>query len=58
MGESLRPRDLDTAFSKVSDYAHVGVCLGHSLQLWAVPNPLGVVAVLSAFNFPVAVYGW
>lgn len=23
-----------------------------------VPNPLGVVAVLSAFNFPVAVYGW
>ena len=22
------------------------------------PNPLGVVAVLSAFNFPVAVYGW
>jgi aldehyde dehydrogenase family 7 member A1 len=24
----------------------------------AVPNPLGVVGVLSAFNFPVAVYGW
>lgn len=24
----------------------------------AVPNPLGVVAVISAFNFPVAVYGW
>jgi aldehyde dehydrogenase family 7 protein A1 len=24
----------------------------------AVPNPLGVVAVLSAFNFPMAVYGW
>ena len=23
-----------------------------------VPNPLGVVGVLSAFNFPVAVYGW
>lgn len=23
-----------------------------------MPNPLGVVAVLSAFNFPVAVYGW
>jgi aldehyde dehydrogenase family 7 member A1 len=23
-----------------------------------VPNPLGVLAVLSAFNFPVAVYGW
>ena len=23
-----------------------------------VPNPLGLVAVLSAFNFPVAVYGW
>ncbi|KDR74907.1 hypothetical protein GALMADRAFT_123576 [Galerina marginata CBS 339.88] len=30
---------------------------GHSI-LEAVPNPLGVVAVLSAFNFPVAVYGW
>lgn len=25
---------------------------------WLVPNPLGIVAVLSAFNFPVAVYGW
>ena len=22
------------------------------------PNPLGTVAVLTAFNFPVAVYGW
>ncbi|KJA17793.1 hypothetical protein HYPSUDRAFT_45979 [Hypholoma sublateritium FD-334 SS-4] len=30
--------------------------LGHSIL--EVPNPLGVVAVLSAFNFPVAVYGW
>ncbi|KAF9557819.1 NAD-aldehyde dehydrogenase [Agrocybe pediades] len=29
---------------------------GHSI--YEVPNPLGVVAVLSAFNFPVAVYGW
>ncbi|EKM57079.1 uncharacterized protein PHACADRAFT_119267 [Phanerochaete carnosa HHB-10118-sp] len=29
---------------------------GHSIL--EVPNPLGVVAVLSAFNFPVAVYGW
>ena len=32
------------------------------IQLFAdnsvVPNPLGVLAVLSAFNFPVAVYGW
>ena len=27
-------------------------------QSVVVPNPLGVVAVLSAFNFPVAVYGW
>jgi len=32
-------------------------------QLWynmflLVPNPLGVLGVLSAFNFPVAVYGW
>lgn len=23
-----------------------------------VPNPIGVVGVLTAFNFPVAVYGW
>ncbi|KZV95976.1 NAD-aldehyde dehydrogenase [Exidia glandulosa HHB12029] len=29
---------------------------GHSIL--EIPNPLGVVAVLSAFNFPVAVYGW
>ncbi|KAF8336651.1 NAD-aldehyde dehydrogenase [Cantharellus anzutake] len=29
---------------------------GHSI--FEVPNPLGVVGVLSAFNFPVAVYGW
>ena len=26
--------------------------------LYLVPNPLGVLGVLSAFNFPVAVYGW
>ena len=30
-------------------------CLSFRVQ---VPNPLGVVGVLSAFNFPVAVYGW
>ncbi|KAG8716772.1 hypothetical protein FRC08_008827 [Ceratobasidium sp. 394] len=29
---------------------------GHSIL--EVPNPLGVVGVLSAFNFPIAVYGW
>ncbi|KZT43445.1 NAD-aldehyde dehydrogenase [Sistotremastrum suecicum HHB10207 ss-3] len=29
---------------------------GHSIL--EVPNPLGVVGVISAFNFPVAVYGW
>ena len=29
-----------------------------SLIMIPVPNPLGVVGVLSAFNFPVAVYGW
>ncbi|KAJ3504611.1 hypothetical protein NLJ89_g7847 [Agrocybe chaxingu] len=29
---------------------------GHTIL--EVPNPLGVVGVLSAFNFPVAVYGW
>ncbi|KAI0088909.1 NAD-aldehyde dehydrogenase [Irpex rosettiformis] len=29
---------------------------GHSIL--EVPSPLGVVGVLSAFNFPVAVYGW
>lgn len=28
------------------------------MTCYSVPNPLGVVAVLSAFNFPVAVYGW
>jgi aldehyde dehydrogenase family 7 protein A1 len=34
-------------------------CLRHSsFRLPAVPNPLGVLGVLSAFNFPVAVYGW
>ncbi|EEB93815.1 hypothetical protein MPER_07485, partial [Moniliophthora perniciosa FA553] len=30
----------------------------HTNSMQLVPNPLGVVAVLSAFNFPVAVYGW
>lgn len=25
------------------------------LEMW---NPLGVIGVISAFNFPVAVYGW
>ncbi|KAI5115860.1 hypothetical protein M0805_003826 [Coniferiporia weirii] len=29
---------------------------GHTIL--EIPNPLGVVAVLSTFNFPVAVYGW
>jgi len=29
---------------------------GHTIL--EVPNPLGVVGILSAFNFPVAVYGW
>ncbi|KAF8497571.1 NAD-aldehyde dehydrogenase [Russula emetica] len=29
---------------------------GHTIL--EVPNPLGVLGVLSAFNFPVAVYGW
>ena len=30
----------------------------HSHETGTVPNPLGVLAVLYAFNFPVAVYGW
>ena len=25
------------------------------LEMW---NPLGIVGVITAFNFPVAVYGW
>ena len=25
------------------------------LECW---NPLGVIGIISAFNFPVAVYGW
>ncbi|KIJ04875.1 aldehyde dehydrogenase, partial [Paxillus involutus ATCC 200175] len=29
---------------------------GHTIL--EVPNPLGIVGVLTAFNFPVAVYGW
>lgn len=29
---------------------------GHSIL--EIPNPLGVVSVLTAFNFPVAVFGW
>lgn len=29
---------------------------GHTIL--EVPNPIGVVGVLTAFNFPVAVYGW
>ncbi|KAI6002055.1 NAD-aldehyde dehydrogenase [Pisolithus albus] len=29
---------------------------GHTIL--EVPNPLGVVGILTAFNFPVAVYGW
>lgn len=27
-------------------------------MIYEIPNPLGVVGILSAFNFPVAVYGW
>lgn len=30
--------------------------VGHSIL--EVPNPLGVIGILTAFNFPVAVYGW
>lgn len=32
--------------------------LTHKPILSQVANPLGVVSVLTAFNFPVAVYGW
>ena len=35
--------------------------VAHHFVWWCmvvVPNPLGVLGVLSAFNFPVAVYGW
>ncbi|KZV63085.1 NAD-aldehyde dehydrogenase [Peniophora sp. CONT] len=40
-------------FVDMCDYA-----VGLSRMMNGLPNPLGVVAVLSAFNFPVAVYGW
>lgn len=42
-------------------YSKVGLCpCFKSLETHGglVPNPLGVVSVLTAFNFPVAVYGW
>ena len=29
---------------------------GHELR--EMYNPLGVMAIITAFNFPVAVYGW
>ena len=29
---------------------------GHALM--EMYNPLGVVGIISAFNFPIAVYGW
>ena len=32
--------------------------LAHGPIFLQVANPLGVVSVLTAFNFPVAVYGW
>ncbi|KAH0831150.1 NAD-aldehyde dehydrogenase [Lanmaoa asiatica] len=40
-------------FVDICDYAERP---GHTIL--EVPNPLGVVGVLTAFNFPVAVYGW
>lgn len=47
--------------AQVTLFLKVCQALGHVeliFTLATVPNPLGVVAVLSAFNFPVAVYGW
>ncbi|KAF7327770.1 NAD-aldehyde dehydrogenase [Mycena kentingensis (nom. inval.)] len=42
-------------FVDICDYA---VGLSPHDERKSLPNPLGVVGVLSAFNFPVAVYGW
>ena len=55
---SSRPNDLATVYSKVRNttYSRDECC--PDTRVFIVPNPLGVVAVLSAFNFPVAVYGW
>lgn len=46
----------------MSDYYHEFLCitsfLGSEHILIEKWNPLGVVGVISAFNFPCAVYGW
>ena len=45
-----------TILEGVFDRFHASSFMIHDRD--PVPNPLGVVGVLSAFNFPVAVYGW
>ena len=38
------------------NYFHLEIGPGHMLiENW---NPLGVVGIITAFNFPVAVFGW
>lgn len=59
MAELSRLSVQDIRFWRVSLLAReVRLWDMHQLYISIVPNPLGVVAVLSAFNFPVAVYGW
>jgi hypothetical protein len=56
MAVSFRLKDLGILSLKVcKDRTMTFISLPIS---FSVPNPLGVVGVLSAFNFPVAVYGW
>ena len=57
MGGSSHPNVQDIRYWKVTSPVFIRRFVdSHSLS--PVPNPLGVVGVLSAFNFPVAVYGW
>lgn len=49
---------LDMSYMKVSERSTSEASSNIEFFSVIVANPLGVVGVLSAFNFPVAVYGW